>query len=141
MTSLRKSSPEYCVSPSISATQALQWPPAAPQLAVAFSRVPPQAFRADAGPNAEYSSAPATSSSGICGVWIKDSAASDLRAYKRQLDLMRLDRLQKMAAERLIEGIEIARDGDELSVFYLTVVPFFRVNILARAKDCWWLLI
>jgi ABC-type transport system involved in cytochrome c biogenesis ATPase subunit len=62
------------------------------------------------------------------GVWIKDTSASDLEAYGRSLDVMGLGGLQKTTALRLIEGLEIVQEGSTLSVRFLTVVPFFKVD-------------
>ena len=63
------------------------------------------------------------------GVWIKDTNRSDLAAYGRALDLMRLNGLQKTTALRLIEGVEIQQGASDFSVNFLTVVPFFKVCI------------
>lgn len=92
----------------------------------------------------------------ISGVWIKDEQLSDLRtithaplcnktvfhvhqfslshttpatgAYSDALDLMQLNTLQKHAALRLFEGVEITQDASGFSVRFLTVVPFFKVT-------------
>lgn len=62
-------------------------------------------------------------------MWIKDTDASDLASYGRALDLMGLGSLQKTTALRLIEGLEIQRQGSEVTVRFLTVVPFFNVRL------------
>ncbi|CAL8471399.1 g10941 [Coccomyxa elongata] len=64
----------------------------------------------------------------LTGVWIKDTEASDLASYERALDMMGLNGLQKTTALRLIEGLEIKRQGSKITVQFLTVVPFFKVT-------------
>ena len=66
------------------------------------------------------------------GVWIKDTEASDLASYERALDMMGLNGLQKTTALRLIEGLEIKRQGSKITVQFLTVVPFFKVSHLCN---------
>ncbi|BDA46781.1 hypothetical protein COCOBI_09-2340 [Coccomyxa sp. Obi] len=64
----------------------------------------------------------------LTGVWIKDTEASDLASYERALDMMGLNGLQKTTALRLIEGLEIKKQGSKITVQFLTVVPFFKVT-------------
>lgn len=64
----------------------------------------------------------------ISGIWIKDVDASDMAGYAKALDLMQLNTLQKTAALRLFEGLEIVQDERRLAVRFLTVVPFFKVT-------------
>ena len=49
-------------------------------------------------------------------------------AYSHALDLMQLNTLQKHAALRLFEGVEISQDACGFSARFLTVVPFFKVT-------------
>ena len=62
------------------------------------------------------------------GVWIKDTDASDLASYERALNMMGLNGLQKTTALKLIEGLEIRKQGSTVTVQFLTVVPFFKVR-------------
>ncbi len=71
------------------------------------------------------------------GVWIKDTEASDLASYERALDMMGLNGLQKTTALRLIEGLEIKRQGSKITVQFLTVVPFFKVAQLCNSPVTW----
>ncbi|KAK9839249.1 hypothetical protein WJX81_004180 [Elliptochloris bilobata] len=64
----------------------------------------------------------------LTGVWVKDTDASDAESYDRALDIMKLGRLQKITAARLIEGLEIRQSPYSLTVQFLTVVPFFKVT-------------
>ncbi|KAK9807520.1 hypothetical protein WJX72_001403 [[Myrmecia] bisecta] len=62
------------------------------------------------------------------GIWIKDQQASDYESYDRALAVMKLGGLQRTTALRLIEGVEIQQTRDNMSVHFLTVVPFFKVT-------------
>ena len=51
-----------------------------------------------------------------------------MKAYDEMLSLMQLSGLQRTTALRLIEGVELEQTATELSVSFLTVVPFFKVS-------------
>lgn len=72
------------------------------------------------------------------GIYIRDFARSDMEAYEQALKLLQLDKLQRITALQLIEGIELQWNADNtaLDLRFLTVVPFFKVteryNVNAR---------
>jgi len=87
------------------------------------SRITPAA---SASPS-PYSSAGAASAAAapLTGTWLADYAASTGRPAL--LTALGLSGLQRVTAEKLIEGVEISTGGGRLVVRYLTVVPFFQV--------------
>ena len=65
---------------------------------------------------------------------MKDTAASDIANYERATELMQLNGLQRTTALRFIEGVEINYvPGQQMSVHFLTVVPFFKAR--TRSSD------
>ena len=71
---------------------------------------------------------------GGSGIWLKDEQASDMKGYERSLThCFKMSGFQKETAMRLFEGMEVQQAGDEISIRYLTVVPFFQVCLLVQA--------
>lgn len=62
------------------------------------------------------------------GVYIRDTQQSDMVSYERALGLLGLGGLQRMTAMKLIEGLELRKEGDRIVLHFLTVVPFFKVT-------------
>ena len=64
------------------------------------------------------------------GTFIRDVAASDMKSYEKTLGLLGLGKIQQLTAIQLIEGLEVTAQGDNITLKFLTVVPFF--NVLER---------
>lgn len=62
------------------------------------------------------------------GIFLRDTAQSDIPSYERALALLELGKLQRLTAVQLIEGVEIQRRGNLITLRFLTVVPFFNVS-------------
>ena len=83
------------------------------------------AARAAADPGASPAAAAASAASTLSGTWLADYGASTGRAAL--LTALGLSGLQRVTAEKLIEGVDVSADSHTLTVRYLTVVPFFQV--------------
>ena len=67
-------------------------------------------------------------SSAPTGIFLRDSAMSDIPSYERALALLELGKLQRLTAVQLIEGVELEQRGNLVTLRFLTVVPFFKVS-------------
>jgi hypothetical protein len=63
----------------------------------------------------------------LAGTWHKLKGRSDVNAYGRALELMGIKGLQKTTA-MLIDGMETHHTEEDFEVFYLTIVPYFKVR-------------
>lgn len=62
------------------------------------------------------------------GIYIRDEESFDAGGYERVLDLLQLDRLQRLTALQLVEGLKVEVTEDSVRVKWLTVVPFFQIS-------------
>ena len=60
-------------------------------------------------------------------MWKKIPELSDVAGYGRCLDLMGVGGIQKSTA-LMIDGMEVQHTQDKFAVFYLTIVPYFKVT-------------
>jgi hypothetical protein len=85
----------------------------------------------DTDSDSEYPAGPlrgANKHAGLfAGLWQKIKERSDLEGYGRALELMGVGGIQRATA-MLIDGVEVHHTKDTLEVFYLTVVPYFKVR-------------
>ena len=63
----------------------------------------------------------------LAGMWSKVKARSDVEGYGRALALMGVGGIQRATA-MAIDGMEVNHTEEAFEVFYLTVVPYFKVR-------------
>lgn len=64
----------------------------------------------------------------FAGTYVRDDSVSDMIGYDEVLHLLKLDKLQRLTAVKLIEGLRIEVSGNQVALRWLTVVPFFQVT-------------
>lgn len=83
---------------------------------------------------------PARPATSLHGVWRKDFASSDMDAMRRAMEGMQLSRFHKMAALKMVDGLDVdlAPDAASATVRFLTRVPtpFYSVKeAYARGRE------